>query len=435
MSRKAKEEYNRFFSVTEHRSHEKGHTEYKVTARFVSKRRPEDVKEVTVWRRYSELKKLHGELSYTHRNLFRRQEEFPPFPRAQIFGRFEAGVIEERRRAAEAMLVFAANIPALYNSPQLKDFFRGGEVRRPLDPPPPPTCTLPPPLIPLPEGPAEGGGDDEAGQPQDEAGGRGATPGEPEAACEAFSDLEGSPPPCAEREDRHGNGAPNSANIYRDQGSAESYQRGDREGCESRTQADVGAEPSEFDLLFDSMGEDQSEQAPAPKCPLTHTDLALFDPCARKEEQSDPGSSHSPSHAELLAFPLAAQDPSPPSADGPPAIGGPPEGVAEAARGPLGLEEGAGKGGGGGVAREPADYLAQAAAHLRLAVEREEAGDYGAAVQQYEAGVDILLKGAQGDPDAPRREAARRKMAQYLQHAEDLLALQPPRSPPPTSTG
>nr|XP_015194373.1 PREDICTED: sorting nexin-15-like [Lepisosteus oculatus] len=184
------------------------------------------------------------------------------------------------------------------------------------------------------------------------------------------------------------------------------------------------------------MGEDQSEQAPAPKCPLTHTDLALFDPCARKEEQSDPGSSHSPSHAELLAFPLAAQDPSSPSADGPPAIGGgPPEGVAEAARGPLGLEEGAGKGGGGGVAREPADYLAQAAAHLRLAVEREEAGDYGAAVQQYEAGVDILLKGAQGDPDALRREAARRKMAQYLQHAEDLLALQPPRSPPPTSTG
>uniref|UniRef100_A0A4W5QFI0 PX domain-containing protein n=1 Tax=Hucho hucho TaxID=62062 RepID=A0A4W5QFI0_9TELE len=93
-------------------------------AAFVSKRRPEDVKEVLVWRRYSELKKLYGELSYTHRNLFRRQEEFPPFPGAQLFGRFDEGVIEERRSAAEAMLLFTTNIPALYNSPQLKDFFR-----------------------------------------------------------------------------------------------------------------------------------------------------------------------------------------------------------------------------------------------------------------------------------------------------------------------
>lgn len=53
---------------------------------FVSKHHPEDVKEVVVWRRFSELKKLHGDLAYTHRNLFRRQEEFPPFPRAQVFG-------------------------------------------------------------------------------------------------------------------------------------------------------------------------------------------------------------------------------------------------------------------------------------------------------------------------------------------------------------
>uniref|UniRef100_A0A673WG65 PX domain-containing protein n=1 Tax=Salmo trutta TaxID=8032 RepID=A0A673WG65_SALTR len=57
---------------------------------FVSKRGPEGVKGVLVWRRYSELKK----------NLFRRQEKFPPFPRAHLFGRFDEGVIEERRSAA-----------------------------------------------------------------------------------------------------------------------------------------------------------------------------------------------------------------------------------------------------------------------------------------------------------------------------------------------
>jgi len=58
-----------------------------VVLQFVSKRHPEDVKEVVAWRRFSELKKLHGELAYTHRNLFRRQEEFPSFPRAQLFGK------------------------------------------------------------------------------------------------------------------------------------------------------------------------------------------------------------------------------------------------------------------------------------------------------------------------------------------------------------
>lgn len=39
-----------------------------------------------MWKRFSELRKLHGELAFTHKNLFRREEEFPPFPRAQVFG-------------------------------------------------------------------------------------------------------------------------------------------------------------------------------------------------------------------------------------------------------------------------------------------------------------------------------------------------------------
>lgn len=43
-----------------------------------------------------------------------------------VSGRFDEAVIEERRKAAEAMLLFTTSIPALYNSPQLKDFFRVG---------------------------------------------------------------------------------------------------------------------------------------------------------------------------------------------------------------------------------------------------------------------------------------------------------------------
>ncbi|KAK1154954.1 sorting nexin-15 [Acipenser oxyrinchus oxyrinchus] len=174
MSRKPKEDYHRFYTVTDHRTHEKGFTEYKVSAR-VSLDRPSPCLQVVVWRRFSDLKKLHSELSYTHRNLFRRLEEFPDFPGLRssclVFfaGRFEASVIEERRKAAEAMLRFAVNIPALYNSPQLKDFFRGGEVRRPLDLPPvsESSASLPPPLIPLPLSSGEAGEVEQA-EPQTE---------------------------------------------------------------------------------------------------------------------------------------------------------------------------------------------------------------------------------------------------------------------------
>uniref|UniRef100_A0A8C6VR58 Sorting nexin 15 n=1 Tax=Naja naja TaxID=35670 RepID=A0A8C6VR58_NAJNA len=124
MSRRAKEEFQRSYAVSDPRSHPKGYTEYKVTAKFVSKTNPDDTKEIVVWKRYSDFKKLHADLAYTHRNLFRRMEDFPAFPRAQVFGRFDPEVIEERRKAAEDMLHFTIHIPALNNSPQLKEFFR-----------------------------------------------------------------------------------------------------------------------------------------------------------------------------------------------------------------------------------------------------------------------------------------------------------------------
>ncbi|KAM4723090.1 sorting nexin-15 [Rhinophrynus dorsalis] len=151
MSRRVREQHERRYWVTDTRTHPKGFTEYKVTAEFISKKNPQDVKEIVVWKRYSDFKKLHGELLYTHRNLFQRAQEFPAFPRAQVFGRFEAPVIEERRQAAEDMLKFTVNIPALNNSPQLKDFFRGGEVvMRSVDLDSADAVVLPPPLTPEP---------------------------------------------------------------------------------------------------------------------------------------------------------------------------------------------------------------------------------------------------------------------------------------------
>ncbi|XP_019951016.2 sorting nexin-15 [Paralichthys olivaceus] len=374
MSRKPKEEYHRFFSVTEPRTHEKGHTEYKVSARFVSKLHPEDVKEVVVWRRFSELKKLHGELAYTHRNLFRRQEEFPSFPRAQMFGRFENAVIEERRKAAEAMFLFTTSIPALYNSPQLKDFFRGGEVTRPLDPTPLSSAgPLPPPLIPLPKRrasdcePAE----EEEGReaptlPQDLGTNLGLEVGEPEVAAEAYSEMGGSPRE-EEREEQEEQEereelsdteldnrvpSPDPARNHKSQDSIE-----------------------EFDSLFDSVAE---EQVPSPKeedqAPLSDNDLAVFDPCYKQDR-----SSSSCDHSELFSLP------------------------------PTGLHGG------------DEDYLNQAATRLTSAMEREKEGEFSAAIHGYRTAVDILITGVQGDPDPVRRESVMRRTAQYLKHAEMLV--------------
>ncbi|XP_073528067.1 ribosomal protein S6 kinase delta-1 [Phyllobates terribilis] len=118
----------RFYTVTDPRRHQKGFTIYKVTARIVSRKSPEDVQEIVTWKRYSDFKKLHRDLWQIHKNLFRQTELFPPFAKAKLFGRFDDCVIEERRQCAEDLLQFSANIPALYNSAQLEDFFKGGDV-------------------------------------------------------------------------------------------------------------------------------------------------------------------------------------------------------------------------------------------------------------------------------------------------------------------
>uniref|UniRef100_A0A8C3T335 non-specific serine/threonine protein kinase n=1 Tax=Chelydra serpentina TaxID=8475 RepID=A0A8C3T335_CHESE len=121
-------ELARFYTVTEPQRHPRGYTVYKVTARIVSRRNPEEVQEIVVWKRYSDFKKLHKDLWQIHKNVYRHTELFPPFAKALVFGRFDESVIKERRQCAEDLLQFSANIPALYKSKQFEDFFKGGEV-------------------------------------------------------------------------------------------------------------------------------------------------------------------------------------------------------------------------------------------------------------------------------------------------------------------
>uniref|UniRef100_A0A670JUN3 Sorting nexin 15 n=1 Tax=Podarcis muralis TaxID=64176 RepID=A0A670JUN3_PODMU len=341
---------------------------------FVSKVNPEDVKEIVVWKRYSDFKKLHGDLAYTHRNLFRRLEDFPPFPKAHVFGRFEPEVIEERRKAAEVMLRFTVDIPALNNSPQLKEFFRSGEGRRPLETRDLPS--LPPPLIPVPpssEGvePAEDalGSVDEQLLLDSKQGGLDLEQQNPGVAPEAASEECGALQPRTEEE-----GRPSSP-----------------EKCDDEA----------LDALFAFGGDEEEEGekglgSPS-RGPLSLQELALFDPFSKE----DPGAA-SLSHEEELAA-LAA------SGHGP-ALSAPSAGAGQ------GAQEGA-------AASDPGSYLPLATERIRQALESEAAKDYKEAFCGYRSGVDLLLQGLQGDPDTARREAVKKKTAEYLQRAEEIFQL------------
>ncbi|XP_026871168.2 ribosomal protein S6 kinase-like 1 isoform X2 [Electrophorus electricus] len=58
---------------------------------------------------------------------------------------------------------------------------------------------------------------------------------------------------------------------------------------------------------------------------------------------------------------------------------------------------------------------------IRMALDREVNEDYEAAFSYYKNGVDLLLNGVQVDPNKERREAVKRKTAQYLKRAEEIF--------------
>ncbi|XP_076971898.1 sorting nexin-15 isoform X2 [Tamandua tetradactyla] len=314
---------------------------------FISKKDPEDVKEVVVWKRYSDFRKLHGDLAYTHRNLFRRLEEFPSFPRAQVFGRFDAAVIEERRKGAEDLLRFTVHIPALNNSPQLKEFFRGGEVTRPSDASRD-MHILPPPLIPTPP-------PDEPRPPPDEPRLPQLLPTERRGLEELEVPVD--PPPSSPAQEA-------------------------------------------LDLLFNCGSSEETSSSPA-RGPLTDAELALFDPFS-KEESTEP----SPTHiGELAAMETEPERLEPWE--------------------PGGQEEEEEEEGG----PTPA-YLSQATDLITQALKDEKAGAYPAALQGYRDGVHILLQGAPSDPSPARQEGVKKKAAEYLKRAEEILHLHLSQAPP-----
>ncbi|XP_059815044.1 sorting nexin-15-like [Hypanus sabinus] len=141
---------------------------------------------------------------------------------------------------------------------------------------------------------------------------------------------------------------------------------------------------------------------------LPDSELALFDPCAK--EEAAPACARQ-SNLEALSVPSGrAEEPTDPedlearlhtlrvsSPD---------------SEHPLGTDE-----------LEGTDYLSAAAACIKQALEREAAQEYEAALNCYRSGVAILLKGLQGEPSAERQDAIKKRVAEYLNHAEAIFTV------------
>ncbi|NWH93801.1 KS6C1 kinase, partial [Aegithalos caudatus] len=271
---------------------------------IVSRKNPEDVQEIVVWKRYSDFKKLHKDLWQIHKNLCRHTELFPPFAKAIVFGRFDETVIEERRQCAEDLLQFSANIPALYNSKQLEEFFKGGEVHDGSE------------LI----GPVEPLSDSLADNLSD-------------CSSEGFSS--------------------------------------DSDLISLTVDVDSLAE------VDDGMASNQSSPSRAAGLCVT-SEPPVQSTLASEQEWSKP----------------------------------------EGERESHGLFTGS-------LKSKPGkqDYLEKAGELIKLALKKEEEEDYETALSFYRKGVDLLLEGVQGESSPTRREAVKRKTAEYLMRAEKISSL------------
>ncbi|KAM9840508.1 ribosomal protein S6 kinase delta-1 [Aulostomus maculatus] len=340
ISQRDRGEFARFYTVTDPKKHQKGYTVYKVTARIISRKNPEDVQEITVWKRYSDFRKLHQNLWQLHKNVCSQSELFPPFAKAKVFGRFDDSVIEERRQCSEDLLQFSANIPALYSSQHIQDFFKGGEVHDGSE------------LI----GPAE-----------------------------PFSDfLADSLSDC-------------SSDVQRDISGAEDL----------TITSEYGGPSSDSDLTSLAVDTDS----------LAELDDGMASGRTSPNQPQGGATNISSSCSPRLPSLHERRTPSPALA---PSSSAPNPEVSWPGRTPL-FSGGLKKVGGGSSLKEvKSDYLDEASELICLAVQKEKEQDYQAAFSFYRSGVDLLLQGVQGEPSPTRREAVKKKTAEYLMRAEQI---------------
>ncbi|XP_069787419.1 ribosomal protein S6 kinase delta-1 isoform X2 [Narcine bancroftii] len=318
LSQRQKKDLARFYTVTDPKRHRKGYTVYKVTARVVSRRNPEEVQEIVVWKRYNDFKKLHKEFWQLHKTIYRHPELFPPFAKGKVFGRFDKSVIEERRQCAEDLLQFSANVPALYNSKQLEDFFKGGEVYDGSE------------LI----GPVDASSELLNDSLSD---------GSTEARRDFFDDVTlSSQSECAEQE-----------------------------------QPDLSSDSDALSLTAD------------------------VDSLTEWDDGMASNKRHRRLEASLEPTTSPLQDTSNNGREGTKVLWSQPFGSLKHR-----------------IGRD--DYLVKAGEQIKLALQKEAEQDFERAFNFYRTGVDLLLQGVQGEASPSRREAVKKKTAEYLMRAEQI---------------
>lgn len=90
---------------------------------------PDIVSKISVWKRYSDFRKLHTALNSLYLSL-ESKESFPSLSKPRFFGRFETEVIEERKDCALRLLAFVAKHSSLYSSEVFVKFFESSHLDR-----------------------------------------------------------------------------------------------------------------------------------------------------------------------------------------------------------------------------------------------------------------------------------------------------------------
>ncbi|KAM3958024.1 ribosomal protein S6 kinase-like 1 [Aphomia sociella] len=120
-----KDKWVRRFSVDETSRHKNGFTIYKITSVLFPIESPEAVTVVSVWKRYSDVQRLHKSMRLLHTGLHLRGT-FPPLPKYSYFKRFQHEVIEERAKTIKSLLEFIAEYRLLFTSMDFVNFLQTG---------------------------------------------------------------------------------------------------------------------------------------------------------------------------------------------------------------------------------------------------------------------------------------------------------------------
>ncbi|CAG9792537.1 unnamed protein product [Diatraea saccharalis] len=120
-----KDKWVRRFTVDETSKHNNGFTIYKITSVLFPIESPEAVTVVSVWKRYSDVQRLHKSMKALHAGLHLRGT-FPPLTRHSYFKRFQKEVVEERAKCIKSLLECVAEHRLLFTSTDFVNFLQTG---------------------------------------------------------------------------------------------------------------------------------------------------------------------------------------------------------------------------------------------------------------------------------------------------------------------